>query len=101
MEIKCEDHTHVKTLQPPLTFITLQPAYSAFFSDVRLPPYFKQYSKGFHVALKSANFHVSKFTPTSFRIWTHFNLTNVTPVEVENFKKLEQAPVIPIDQLRA
>ena len=26
MEIKCEDHTHVKTLQPPLTHRNLQPA---------------------------------------------------------------------------
>ena len=25
MDIKCKDHVHIKTLQPPLTFITLQP----------------------------------------------------------------------------
>ena len=30
MEIKCTDHTHVKTLQPPITLINLQPACSAF-----------------------------------------------------------------------
>ena len=101
MEKKYEDHTHVKTLKPPLTFIILQPACSAFSSDIKLPPYLKQCSKGFHVALKSANLHVSIFIPTKLRTWTHFNLTHVTPVEVENLKKLEPAPAIPIDQLRA
>ena len=101
MEIKCEDHTHVKTLQPPLTLINLQPACSAFSSSIKLPPYFKQYSKGFHAALKSANLHISKFTPSTFRIWTPFNLSNVTKHEVENLRKLSPAPSIPIDQLRA
>ena len=37
MEIKCEDHTHVKTLQAPITFVKLQPACSAFSSDIKLP----------------------------------------------------------------
>ena len=36
MEIKCEDHSHVKTLQPPLTFINLQPAFSVFSSTIKL-----------------------------------------------------------------
>ena len=30
MEIKYTDHTHFKTLQPPITLINLQPACSAF-----------------------------------------------------------------------
>ena len=34
MEIKCEDHSHVKTLQPPITFINLQPVCSAFSSTI-------------------------------------------------------------------
>ena len=51
MEIQCEDHSHVQTLQPPITFINLQPVCGAFSSTNKLPPYFKQYSKGSHVAL--------------------------------------------------
>ena len=78
MEIKCEDHRHVK-----------------------LQPYFKQYLKGFHVALKSANLHIPTFTPSKFRVWTHFNLSNVTQPEVGILRKLAPAPNIPIDQLRA
>ena len=101
MEIKCEDHSHVKTLQPPFTFINLQPACSAFSSVIKLPPYFKWYSKGFHVALNSANLHIPKFKTYSFRVWTHFDLSNVTKPEIENLKKLPQAPNIPINQLRA
>ena len=54
MEIRCTAHTHVKTLNPPLTFITLQPACSAFSPEIKLPPYFKQYSKGFEIAIKTA-----------------------------------------------
>ena len=29
MEIKCSDHTNIKTLQPPITLINLQPSCSA------------------------------------------------------------------------
>ena len=87
MEIKCEDYSHVKTLQPPITLINLQPACTAFSSDIKLPPYLKQYSKGFHVALKSANLHISKFTPAKFGIWTHFDLLNVNQPEVNNLRK--------------
>ena len=86
MEIKCEDHGHVKTLQPPITFINLQPVCSAFSSEIKLPPFFKQYSRGFHVALKSANLHIPTFTPSKFRVWTHFDLSNVTQPEVRKSK---------------
>ena len=36
-----------------------------------------------------------------FRILTHFHLSNVTQLEVENVKKLEPTPAIPIIQSRA
>ena len=94
MEFKCEGHSHVKTIQPPLTFINLQPVYSAFSSNIKLPPYFKQYSKGFHVALKSANHHISTFMPSNFRVWTHLDLSNVTQ------PKVAPVPNIPTDQMR-
>ena len=42
MEIKCSDHTHVKTVKPPMTLINLQPACC----------------QGFHVSLQAANIHV-------------------------------------------
>ena len=92
MEIKCEDHSHIKTLQPPITFNNLQPVCSAFSSTIILPPYLKWYSKGFHVALKSANLHIPKFTTSSFRVWTHFDLSNVTKPDIENLKKFTQTP---------
>ena len=74
---------------------------SAFFSTIKLQPYFKWYSKGFHVALKSANLHIPEFKTSSFRVWTHFDLSNVTRPETETLKKLASAPNIPIEQLRA
>ena len=57
-EIKCKECSHIKTLQPPFTLINLQPVCSAFSSTIKLSPYFKQYSQGFHVALKSASLHI-------------------------------------------
>ena len=68
MEIRCPKVTQVKSLKPPITLVNLQPACSAFSPGVKLPPYFKQFSKGFHVALKSANLNIPKYTPTNFRI---------------------------------
>ena len=101
MEIKCKDCSHVKTLQPPFTLINLQPACNAFSSTIKLPPYFKWFSQGFQIALKYANLHIPKFTTSSFRIWTHFDLSNVTKTKIEHLKKLAPASNIPIDQLRA
>ena len=101
MEIRCPKVTQVKSLKPPITFVNLQPACSAFSPGVKLPPYFKQYSKGFHVAFKSANLNVPKYKPTNFRIWNTFNLSNISPIESEKLKKLDPSPTIPIDQLRA
>ena len=68
---------------------------------MRLPPYFKQFSKGFHVVLKSAHLNVPKYNPTNFRIWHTFNVSNLSPIESEKLRKLAPAPTIPIDQLRA
>ena len=100
MEIKCSDHTHIKTLQPSITLINLQPACSAFSPLIKLPPYFKQYSKGFHVALRAANLHLPRFSPSDFRIWNTFNLSKIKPTDIDNLKKLAPAPAIPINQLR-
>ena len=101
MEIRCPQVTQVKSLKPPITFITLQPAYRGFSPEVKLPPFFWQFSKGFHVAFKSAHLIVPKYEHTNFRIWNTFNLSNISPIESEKLKKLAPAPTIPIDQLRA
>ena len=101
MEIRCPKVTQVKSIKPPITLINLQPACSAFSPGVKLPPYFKQFSKGFHVALKSAHLNTPKYNPTNFRIWHTFNVSNLNPIESEKLKKLAPAPTIPIDQLRA
>ena len=101
MEIRCTQLTHIKTLHPPLTIIELQPACSAFSPKIKLPPYFEQYSKGFPAALKTANLAIPKFPPSSFRIWDAFNVSNITPVEIENLRKLSPAPSIPVAQLKA
>ena len=101
MEIRCPKVTQVISLIPPITLINLQPACSAFSPGVKLPPDFKQFSKGFHVALKSANLNIPRYKPTNFRIWNTFNLSNINPVESEKLKELAPAPTIPIDQLRA
>ena len=46
MEISCSSHRHVISIEPPLPLVNLQPACSAFSARFKLPPYFKQYSKG-------------------------------------------------------
>ena len=80
--------------------INLHPACSAFSPLIELPPYFKQYSKCFLVALRATNLHLSKFSPSHFRIWKTFNFSKIEPIDIENLKKLTPAPAIPIDQLR-
>ena len=101
MEIKCSDHIHITTIKPPMTLINLQSACSAFAPKIKLPPYFKQYSQGFHIKLQAANIHVLTLSPNKFRIWKTFNLTDIKPLEVEKLKKLDSAPAIPIKQLRS
>ena len=85
----------------PITLVSLQPACSAFSPGIKLPSYFKQFSKGFHVALKSANLNIPNYKPTTFRIWNTFNLSNLSPIESEKLKELAPAPTIPIDKLKA
>ena len=75
--------------------VNLQPACNAFSSELKLPPYFKQYSKGFHLALKSSNLHIPVVTPTDFRIWKNLDLVNVTKPETENLKIFETCPTHP------
>ena len=101
MEISCNLHTYVITINQPLTFVTLQPACSAFSLDIKLPPYFKQFSKGFDVAIKTANLHTPKCDPVNFRIWKHFNLTTLSTTDKSNLKKLEPVPAVPTHELRA
>ena len=87
--------------ETPITLVNLQPTCSAFSPGVKLPPYFKHFLKGFHVALRPANLNIPKYTPINFRIWNTFNLSNISPIESEKLKELAPAPTIPIDQLRA
>ena len=56
MEISYTSHVHVKIINLPLPSVTLQPVCSAFFSDIKLPPYFKHFHKGFDVAIKNSKF---------------------------------------------
>ena len=60
---------HVITIIPPLTFVSLQPPCNAFSSGIKLPPYFKQFSKSFDIAIKTANLHTPNLDPVNFRIW--------------------------------
>ena len=101
MEVKCKYHSHVKTLEPPFTLMNLQPACNNFSSIIKLPPYFKQYSSGFLITLKSVNLHILKFTPFNFRVWEHFDLSYRTKLTVRSLRTLALAPNIPINQLRA
>ena len=71
MEIICPKVTQVKSLKPPITLINLQPTCSAFSPVVKLPPYFKQFSKGFHVALKSAHPNVPNTTQLILEFGIH------------------------------
>ena len=98
---RCTGHTHVKTLNPPLTFTTLQPACSALSPEIKLPPYFKLYSKRFEIAIKTEKLNVPTFNTSNFRIWQPFNLSKINDVEKKQLKKLEPAPAIPMEQLRA
>ena len=89
------------TINPPLTFVTLQPAWSAFSSDIKLPRYFKQFSKGFDVAIKTTNLHTPNLDPVNFRIWKPFNITTLSTTDKSNLKKLHTVLVVPIHELRA
>ena len=87
MEIRCTAHTHVKTLNPPLTFITLQPACSAF----SLKSNFLHIStKGFEIAIKTAKLNVPTFNTSNFRIWQPFNLSKINDVGIASVTLLSK-----------
>ena len=46
MEVTCTTQKHVVSLNPPLTLVKLQPACTAFSSQLKLPPYFRKFSQG-------------------------------------------------------
>ena len=101
MEIQCQTYKSVKTFQLPMTAVTLEPAYSALSSKIKLPPYFRQYPNGYNVTLKAANLLVPKFNSSSFRIWNHFNISNLTIAVPRKLPKLPPTPSVPVDQLKA
>ena len=83
-----------------MSFITLQPACSAFYPEIKLPSYFKQYSKGFQITIKTAKLIVPTFNTSNFRIWQPFNLSKISDVEKKQLKKLEPVQTIPMEQMR-
>ena len=101
MEIQGQTYKSVKTLQPLMIMVTLEPACSAFSSKIKLPPYFRQYPNGFDVALRAANLCVPKFNSSSFRIWNHFNIPNLTAAVTKKLQKLPPTPSVAVDQLKA
>ena len=84
-----------------MTMVTLEPACSAFSSKTKLPTYFRQYPNGFNVALRAANLHIIQFNSSSFRIWNHFNISNLTVAVTRKLQKLPPTPSVPVDQLKA
>ena len=66
MEIQSQTYKSVKTLQAPMTMVTLEPSCSALSSEIKLTPYFRQYPNGLDVALRAVNLHVSKFNSSIF-----------------------------------
>ena len=52
-----------------------------------------------HWSLQTSIF--PKFTTFSYRVWKHFDLSNMTKPKVKNLRRLVLAPNIPINQLRA
>ena len=57
--------------------------------------------KGFEIAIKTVKLNVPTFNASNFRIWHLFNLSKISDVEKKQLKKLEPAPAIPMEQLRA
>ena len=93
MEISCNSHRHVIIIEPPLTLVNLQPACSAFSAKLKLPIYFKKYSKGFAIAIKTANLHPDKLDHVDFHIWKSFNVSSLSTIQKSNLKKLHSFPV--------
>ena len=101
MEITCTAHKHVVSLNPPLTLVKLQPACTAFSSQLKLPPYFRKYSQGFAFAIKEANLHNDKLNTLNFRVWNSLNVSNLSDSQVHDLKQLSPAKSIPVKILQA
>ena len=101
MELSCHSHSHVITIEPPLTLVNLQPACSTLSAKIKLPPYFKEYSKGFAIAIMAANLHPDNLGHVDFCIWKSFNVSSLSIIQKSNLKKLDSAPSVPVNELRA
>ena len=97
MEISCNSHRHIITIEPLLTLINLQPACSAFSAKIKLPPYFKKGSKGFAIAIKAANLYPNKFGHIDFHIWKSFDVSSLSTIQKSNLKKLDSTPSVPVN----
>ena len=78
-----------------MSMVTLEPACSAFFSEIKLPPYFRQCPNGFDVSLRAANLHIPQLNPSSFRIWNHFNISNLTVAVTKEITKATPCSISP------
>ena len=79
----------------------LQPACTAFSSQLKLPPYFRKYSQGFAFAIKEANLHNDKLNTLNFRVWNSLNVSNLSDSQVHDLKQLSPAKSIPVKILQA
>ena len=87
---------HDITIEPPLTFVNLQPACSAFSAKIKLPPYFKKYLEGFAIAIKAANLHPNKCGHIDFHILRSFNISSLSTIQQSNLKKSDSTPSVPV-----
>ena len=101
IEISYNSHRHVISIEPPLTLVNLQPACSAFSARFKLPPYFKQCSKGFDIAIKAASLQSNTFNPIDFCIWKSFNVSSLSSIQKSNLKKFNAIASVPVNELRA
>ena len=90
-----------KTIEPHLTLVNLQPASNTFSAKIKLPPYFKKYSNGFAIAIMAANLHPDKFGHVDLHIWKSLNVSTLSTIQKSNLKKLDAAPSVPVNELRA
>ena len=101
MEISCNSHRHVISVEPPLTLVNLQHAFSTFSARLKLSPNFKQYSKGYDIAIKTANLHSITFSLIDFCIWKSFNASSLFSIQKSNLMKLDTILSVPVNELRA
>ena len=101
MEISCNSHRHVISIEPPLTLVNLQTACSAFSARLKLSPNFKQHSKGYDIAIKTANLHSNMFSLIDFCIWKSFNASSLFSIQKSNLMKLDTILSVPVNELRA